>query len=355
MPVSTSSMASTVNDADTYSLMSQISMATTIGDSLPDQLVRKTARKGFTFNIMSVGPSDMNKTTLLSALFGKNLEITRELSNQTDLSSGTNPTTSAHEGRNRCDTLNPPVSVVTKTFEIEEKRVRLKLTVAESEYYGEALCLKGTHQPLVDYIDTQFADYHRRESSYDRRTIKDKMIHCLFFFISPYGHGLSALDIEFLKATHDRVNIIPIIARSETLTITERALFKRRVKDDLKRNNILIYQMSRPDLDDRDDMKKLFKDIQDAMPFAISSMNLRPDNTPMPRSLDWGQIDPNNLEHSDFPLLKSMLHLQIPDLCELTHEVFYEEFRLKKMDQEMNPLKGGDGPTRARPNFIARE
>lgn len=339
MPISTiSSVGSTAYDADSISMMSQFSTVT-IGDSLPDQLVRRTARKGFTFNIMSVGPSDMNKTTLLSALFGKNLEINRELAGQqSELSPNSNiKTTIGHGGKLR-STLNPPVSVVTKTFDIEEKRVRLKLTIAESECYGDALCLKDTHIPLVDYIDAQFADYHRRESSYDRRTIKDKMIHCLFFFISPYGHGLSSLDIEFLKSIHNRVNIIPIIAKSETLTVTERALFKRRVKDDLKKNNILIYQMSSPDIDDPDDVKKLIKDIQEAMPFAISSMTLKADNTLMPRSLDWGQIDPHNLCHSDFPLLKSMLLMQIPDLCELTHEVFYEEFRLKMVDEGMKPL-----------------
>lgn len=334
MPVSTNSLISTPYDADTYSIVSQVSSALTIGDSLPDQLVRKTARKGFTFNIMAVGPSDMNKTTLLSALFGKNLEIYNPT---TDGTTDNQPLTC------RKDSLNPPVSVVPKTFEIEETRVRLRLTVAESKGYGDALCLKDTHIPLVDYIDRQFADYHKRESSYDRRNIKDKMIHCLFFFISPYGHGLNALDLEFLESVHNRVNIVPIIARAETLTIPERALFKRRVLDDLKRQKINIYKMSNPDLEDPDDLKRLMKEIQDAMPFAISTMSLKSDNSLMPRSLDWGEIDPNDLNHSDFPLLKSMLQMQIPDLCEITHEEFYEQFRLRMMEKDLGNLRGLDG------------
>lgn len=311
MPISTSSIGD--YEPDTYSLLSQATSTMTIGDSLPAQLVRKTAKRGFTFNIMSVGPSEMGKTTLLTAMFGKSLEITKE--NQ--------PTKS--------DPLNPPVTIASKTFDIEEKRVRLRLTVAESENYGDALKLKDTHLPLVQYIDSQFADYHRRESSYDRRQIRDKMIHCLFFFISPFGHGLSKLDLEFLKSVHSRVNIIPIIARAEVLTSSERTMFKRRVKEDLKKNDIQVYQMGDPDLDDPDDIKRAIKDIQEAMPFAISSMSLRPDNTITDRSLDWGQIDSTNLEHSDFLLLKTMLHMQIPDLCEITHEIFYEEYRLKMM------------------------
>uniref|UniRef100_A0A6G1SGL0 Septin-2 n=1 Tax=Aceria tosichella TaxID=561515 RepID=A0A6G1SGL0_9ACAR len=333
MPISTASSvcSSSVYDMDTYSLVSQASTTMTIGDSIPAQLVRKTARKGFTFNIMSVGPSDMNKTTVLSALFGRNLEITRQVTttNQEEMM----------KQRQEKDILNPPVSVATKTFEIEEKRVKLRLTIAESENYGEALCLKDTQLPLVEYIDMQFADFYKRESSHDRRKIKDKMVHCLFFFISPYGHGLTSMDLAFLKSVHDRVNIVPIIARAETLTILERAQFKRRVKDDLKRNEINIYQLSGPDMDDPDDLKKAIKDIQDAMPFAITSMTFNTDNTLMDRCLDWGRIEPYNLEHSDFSLLKTMLHMQIPDLCEITHEVFYEEFRLRMMNKGLNSLR----------------
>lgn len=328
----------------------------TIGDSIPAQLVRRTARKGFTFNIMSVGLPEMNKTTVLSALFGKNLDMTYgDTSSVQNSSDNTATVTKPKHGMSKMDDpLNPPVSIVVKTFEIEEKRVRLKLTVAESEDYGDALCLRDTYQPLVDYIDAQFADYHRRESSYNRRQIKDKMVHCLFFFISPFGHGLSKLDLQFLEAVHTRVNIIPIIARAEVLTPDERAAFKRRVRDDLKRNNVRVYQLGSPDMDDPDDLKKAYKDIQDAMPFAISSMTLIPDNTLTDRCLDWGRIDPYNLDHSDFLLLKTMLHMQIPDMCEITHEVFYEDYRLNMMQRDPSGIAFGQSRLRRAPTSSER-
>lgn len=332
MPVSTvSSISSSAYDADTYSLISQASSTMTIGDSLPAQLVRKTARKGFTFNVMSVGPDDMNKTTILSALFGKNLEVSRQVTS-------VNLEDNMKQLR-KCDLLNPKVSVVAKTFEIEEKRVRLRLTVAESDSYGDALCLKDTHIPLVDYIDMQFQDFHKRESSHDRRKIEDKMIHCLFFFISPYGHGLSLLDLEFLRAVHDRVNIVPIIARAETMSLTERTKFKRRIREQLETNGINIYKMSDPDPDDPEDLKRAVKDIQEAMPFAVCSIHLNADNSVGERVLEWGRIDPYNLDHSDFSMLKSMLHMQIPDLCEITHEKFYEDFRLRMMSKKFVSLR----------------
>lgn len=289
---------------------------------MPAQLVRKSARKGFTFNIMSVGPPGLGKTNLLSALFGKDLEISNE---------------ETKEGKHQ-DPLNPAVSIQWKTFEIDEKKVRLRLTVVECKNYGEALRLKGTHIPLVEFIDAQFADYHKRESSFDRRNIQDRMIHCLFFFISPIGHGLSKLDLEFLKAVHSRVNVVPIIAKAEALTASERASFKRRVKDDLEKNNIQVYRMPDPDPDDTDDIKRGIKEIQESMPFAVvGSMTRNADNSLSERCLGWGKIDLYDRDHSDFLLLKTMLHMQMPDLCDSTHEVFYEDYRLRRL-----PNNGGD-------------
>lgn len=319
MPVPARSLAST--DGDAMSMFSQTTSTMTIGDSLSAQLVRKTARKGLTFNIMSVGPQGLGKTTLLSALFGRNLDFSD------DTSDGGDPVT------NR-DTMNPPVKVATKTFDIDDKKVRLKLTLVISRNYGEALSLQNAYLPLVQYIDEQFANYHKRESSRDRRNIQDTMVHCMFFFISPIGHGLSKLDLEFLKSIQNKVNVIPIISKAEALTASERASFKQRVIDDLNKHGIQVYQMPDPDPEDSDDIKRDIKDIQEAMPFAVSSMTWKPDHTITDRDLGWAHIDPYNKDHSDFLVLRNMLHMQMPDLCDATKEIFYEEYRIKTENEK---------------------
>ncbi|GAA6069083.1 septin-2 isoform X1, partial [Tachysurus ichikawai] len=82
---------------------------------------------------------------------------------------------------------------------------------------------------IIAYIDDQFERYLHDESGLNRRHIVDNRVHCCFYFISPLGHGLKPLDVQFMKAIHNKVNVIPVIAKADTLTLKERERLKRRV------------------------------------------------------------------------------------------------------------------------------
>jgi cell division control protein 12 len=57
----------------------------------------------------------------------------------------------------------------------------------------------------------------------------DVRIHACLYFISPTGHILSALDIQAMKELGTRVNLIPVIAKADTLMPAEIQEFKQRV------------------------------------------------------------------------------------------------------------------------------
>jgi len=51
-------------------------------------------------------------------------------------------------------------------------------------------------------------------------------LHCITRLLH---YSLKPLDIEFMKRLDHCVNIVPVIAKSDTLTIDEREAFKQRV------------------------------------------------------------------------------------------------------------------------------
>jgi len=63
-----------------------------------------------------------------------------------------------------------------------------------------------------------------------RRTEKiDLRVHACLYFIRPTGHTLKPLDIEVMKRLCTRVNLIPVIAKADTLSPADLAKFKQRV------------------------------------------------------------------------------------------------------------------------------
>lgn len=106
---------------------------------------------------------------------------------------------------------------------------------------------------------------------------------CRFFFLLPFSFlfffslsplliifisSLKALDIEFLKRLHERVNIIPVIAKADTLSEEEKAAFKKRILADLEFHKISVYRIE-SEADDDAESKKRDAELEAAMPFAV--------------------------------------------------------------------------------------
>ena len=75
------------------------------------------------------------------------------------------------------------------------------------------------------------------ETRVERVEVPDTRVHACLYFIAPTGHGLKQLDIEVMRRIHDKVNIIPVIGKSDSCT--QISLFKANVTNKLL-NNISI-------------------------------------------------------------------------------------------------------------------
>lgn len=74
-------------------------------------------------------------------------------------------------------------------MEIEERGVKLRLTVVDTPGFGDAIDNSDSFSAILEYIDEQYERFLRDESGLNRRNIVDNRIHCCFYFISPFGHG----------------------------------------------------------------------------------------------------------------------------------------------------------------------
>jgi len=216
---------------------------------------------------------------------------------------------------------------------LKESGVQLKLTVVDTPGFGDEVDNTDCWQPITAYVDTKYEEYLNAESKVSRKTIlDDNRVHCCLYFISPTGHSLKPLDIEVMKRLHEKVNIIPLIAKADSLTPEECRDFKKNILNEIQKNKIKIYEF--PDVDDEEENKEL-KRLKDRVPYAVVGSNKVMEvngKRVRGRQYPWGLVEVDNLVHNDFIALRDMLirtHMQ--DLKDVTNNVHYENYRYKKL------------------------
>lgn len=122
------------------------------------------------------------------------------------------------------------VSIQSISADIEENGVRLRLTVVDTPGFGDFVNNDDSWRPIIENIETRFDNYLDAENKVNRMNIVDNRVHACVYFIQPTGHSLKPLDIEVMRRLHTKVNLIPVIAKSDTLTDEEIASFKARVR-----------------------------------------------------------------------------------------------------------------------------
>ncbi|XP_030588369.1 septin-7-like isoform X1 [Archocentrus centrarchus] len=284
--------------------------------NLPNQVYRKSVKRGFEFTLMVVGESGLGKSTLINSLF------------LTDLYSKDYPGPSQR--------IKKTVQVEQSKVLIKEGGVQLTLTIVDTPGFGDAVDNSNCWQPVINYIDSKCEDFLNAESRVNRRSMPDNRVHCCLYFIAPSGHGLKPLDIEFMKRLHDKVNVIPLIAKADTLTPEECQLFKKQIMKEIQEHKIKIYEF--PDTEDDED-NKLIRKIKEKMPLAVVGSNVVIEvngKKVRGRQYPWGVAEEGifveNGEHCDFTVLRNMLirtHMQ--DLKDVTNNVHYENYRSKKL------------------------
>ncbi|KAF9386534.1 hypothetical protein BGX21_000775 [Mortierella sp. AD011] len=277
--------------------------------NLPNQVHRKSVKKGFTFTVMVVGESGLGKSTLVNTLFNAPLYPSKTHAPLSEESPKT-------------------VGIQVMSTDIEENGVRLKLNVVDTPGFG-------VWKPILQTIESRFDAYLDQENRVNRSKITDTRVNACLYFIAPTGHSLKALDIEFMKRLHKKVNLIPVIAKSDTMTHEEIAAFKERILLDIAHHDIKIYHAQHYDSDDIETINET-KDVMSKIPFAIVGSDKvieTPDGRHVRgRKYPWGAIEVDNEDHCDFVKLRQMLiRTHMEELKEFTNDIHYENYRTEKL------------------------
>ena len=156
-----------------------------------------------------------------------------------------------------------------------------------------------------------------------------------------------------MRRLHTKVNLIPVIAKSDTLTDEEIAEFKERVCNiwhrcphsfllnplqilsDIAHHNIHIFQAPTYDNEDEETITEA-EEIASKIPFAVVGSDKlvnAPDGRQVRgREYPWGVVEVDNEEHCDFVKLRQMLvRTYMEELREYTNDVLYENWRTEKL------------------------
>ncbi|KAJ3413062.1 cell division control protein [Chytridiales sp. JEL 0842] len=299
-------------------------------DTITSQIEKKLLKRGFALNLMVVGRSGLGKSTLINTIFSSHLidSIPKKAG----------------------DLMSSTAEIASYTHLVEENGVRLKLTITDTPGYGDHVNNDHCWEPVVKYIKEQYSAYLRKELTPTRdRRIADTRVHAVLFFIAPSGHGLTPLDIIVLKKLSEISNVIPIIAKSDSLTLEERSSFKRRIKEEIDFHGIRIFPYldvytddselgipgSQAQADEERMEKQAVVGLREMIPFAVvgSERNVVVDGKAVRgRRTKWGLINVENEAHCEFIHLRNFItrsHLQ--ELIDVTAMFHYENFRTKQL------------------------
>ncbi|KAG8722768.1 hypothetical protein FRC08_010378 [Ceratobasidium sp. 394] len=284
--------------------------------NLPNQVHRKSVRTGFQFTVMVVGESGLGKSTLVNTLFNTTLYPPKE---------------HLHPSAERPKT----VAIESISADIEENGVRLRLTVVDTPGFGDFVNNDDSWKPIVENIEARFDAYLEQENRVNRQKMVDNRVHACLYFIQPSGHSLKQIDVEFMRRLHTKVNLIPVIAKSDTLTDEEIIQFKQRILNDITHHEIRIFQAPVYENEDEETIAEN-EEIASKIPFAIVGSDAQVETADgrsvRGRSYPWGVIEVDNEDHCDFVKLRQMLiRTYMEELREHTNLYLYENYRSEKL------------------------
>jgi len=201
----------------------------------------------------------------------------------------------AAEMKNADEALEPSSRhVSSKLFSlVSVDGVRTQLRLIDTPGFGEQS--EGSEDQHRTAIRTMVNDscckyfdqsHGERMGTARSLTMEDDRVHLCFYFIAP--HRLKKTDLEFMKTLAPLVNLVPIIAKADSMTIEEKEEFELQIRRRLIGAGITSYSFNG-------------QNGARSGPFSIVCSKAST------RSYPWGELDTENTSHSDLSILRDLV------------------------------------------------
>ncbi|GBL52076.1 septin CDC11 [Candidozyma auris] len=299
---------------------------------------RRTIKKSINFSAMIIGESGSGRSTLINSLCGGNSIVP----------------TSSTAGQ---DPFSKKLTLRHENVELEDNEGhKISLNIIDTPNFANAINCDDDFKIIVDFIRHQYDEVLLEESRVKRNPrFKDGRIHVLIYLINATGHGLSEIDVKFLQHVSGLVNVIPVIAKADSLTPAELKLNKRLILEDLNNYKIEYYKFNEYEYEEDyidDEIIEYNKYLNSLIPFAIIGANKfqesgDEDDLLKLRVLNPAYAKPINIElpeFNDFTILKNILLItHLNEFKERTHDVIYENYRTEALSGKKFSYSNYDG------------
>lgn len=233
--------------------------------NVPNQILKKSMQRGFSFNLLVLGERGVGVRSLVNSIY--NSEVIPP---------------SGKRGEGEEDGQIEEHNTVLKEGEIV---FRLKVFV----------CRERSLEKASEFIGRRNEMYNRNNVGILREKIEDPRIHGCLFVISPLS--FKGAEAALLKGVSEICSVIPVISKADTFLPEELLRYKAQIKEDILQAKIGIYAVCD-------------KELREKVPFAVcgsSAFYSRNQKASRGRMYPWGFVDAESPELFDLTRLRGVL------------------------------------------------
>ncbi|KAL1918968.1 uncharacterized protein VTP21DRAFT_2349 [Calcarisporiella thermophila] len=235
------------------------------------------------------------------------------------------------------DYPEPTKTFQVNEFDVNEEGERIHLRFIDTPGLVNDYRLDHQILELVRYVESQF-DTTLAEETKIRRNPKafDAQVHVCLFLINPQNRGISESEARAINKLGKRVNILPVVAKADTLTIAQSNLIKSCIREQVYELPVFRFETNASDEEDiatdewaDPELEEENRELLQLYPFSIISAESA---TNMGRRYAWGFVNCLDPSHCDFTVVRAVLlvsHRQL--LRDMTYRVYYERYRTEKL------------------------